>query len=318
MKNPFCFLLVIFFISCNSNYEYDLQDRLIYTVDADGDPFIENANDEEYQEQFTFGCEGGFCYGYSSPIAEIAPIDLNIDFPTEFDLSEFLPKVRSQGSQGSCVAWATGYYMKSFHKNFDDFINGDLDLGNEISPAYIYNQVKANDCAGGSAIQRALDTIQSQGAADWSVMPYDENDCYTLPNDTQKLAAVANKIDSYFYLEVNELLKNTKASLLNNQPVVIAITIDRNYFGARDPDGNHIYRKFSKNDGSHAMLVVGYSDEMNAFKAVNSWGEGWGNNGFVWIDYKAWEQAGDTDADFKVLCEAWITKDVITPQPISL
>ncbi len=149
-------------------------------------------------------------------------------------------------------------------------------------------------------------------------MPYDENDCYTLPNDTQKLAAVPNKIDSYFYLEVNELLKNTKASLLNNQPVVIAITIDRNYFGAKDPDGNHIYRKFSKNDGSHAMLVVGYSDEMNAFKAVNSWGEGWGNDGFVWIDYKAWEQAGDTDADFKVLCEAWITKEMITPQPISL
>ncbi|MGB5323664.1 C1 family peptidase [Lutimonas sp.] len=318
MKYLLPFFLVIFFISCDSNYEYDLQGRLIYTIDKDGDPVIENTDDEEYQEQFTFGCDGGFCYGYNSPDAEIAAIDINIDFPIEYDISEFLPEVRSQGTQGSCVAWATGYYMKSFHKNYDDFTNGNLDLGNEISPAYIYNQIKASDCAGGSAIQRSLDTLKSQGAPDWVIMPYDENECDTQPNDAQKLAALPNKIDSYFYLDGNDLLKNTKASLLNNQPVVIAITIDRNYFGARDADGKHIYRKFLKNDGSHAMLVVGYSDEMNAFKVVNSWGKDWGNQGFVWIDYKAWEQANDIDADFKILCEAWVTNDIIIPQPASL
>ncbi len=33
------------------------------------------------------------------------------------------------------------------------------------------------------------------------------------------------------------VFEQTKASLLNDQPVVIAITIDRNYFGARDEDG---------------------------------------------------------------------------------
>ncbi len=66
------------------------------------------------------------------------------------------------------------------------------------------------------------------------------------------------------------------------------------------------------------MLVVGYSDEMNAFKVVNSWGKDWGNQGFVWIDYKAWEQANDIDADFKILCEAWVTNDIIIPQPASL
>ncbi len=126
MKYLLPFFLVIFFISCDSNYEYDLQGRLIYTIDEDGDPVIENTDDEEYQEQFTFGCDGGFCYGYNSPDAEIAEIDVDIDFPIEYDISEFLPEVRSQGTQGSCVAWATGYYLKSFQENYDDLTNGNL------------------------------------------------------------------------------------------------------------------------------------------------------------------------------------------------
>ena len=64
------------------------------------------------------------------------------------------------------------------------------------------------------------------------------------------------------------------------------------------------------------MLVVGYDDDMNAFKVVNSWGKGWGNDGFVWIDYKAFKEAGDAISDFQVLCEAWITKDIILNLPI--
>ncbi len=75
-----------------------------------------------------------------------------------------LPEVRSQGKQGSCVAWATGYYLKSFHENYEDVENGNFSqLGNEMSPAYIYNQIKVSDCAGGSVIQHALDTIEKSG-----------------------------------------------------------------------------------------------------------------------------------------------------------
>ena len=93
--------------------------------------------------------------------------------------------------------------------------------------------------------------------------------------------------------------------------MVIAISIDRSYFGARDENGIYIYRKFKEESGGHAMLVVGYDDDMNAFKVVNSWGKEWGNDGFVWIDYKAFKEAGDAASEFRILCEAWVTKDVI-------
>ena len=173
-------------------------------------------------------------------------------------------------------------------------------------------------CGGGSVVQHALDTIVNQGIVTWNVMPYNENECDVQPNDLQKVLAEPNKIESYFYFDQELVFDYTKASLLNDQPVVIAITIDRNYFGARDENGEFIYRKFKNSDGGHAMLVVGYDDDRNAFKVVNSWGKGWGNAGFVWIDYKAFQEAGDLTGEFPVLCEAWVTNDVIITQPASL
>ena len=320
MKKFLILFLVIFFISCNSDYDYDLQDRVQYVTDDDGDPVIENIKDnEEVQENFQFGLGGGgFCYGFSKPDATVSDILIDPDMPPEHDLSEFLPEVGNQGKQGSCVAWAAGYYLKSFQENYEDVENGILGMDNEMSPAYIYNQIKVSDCSGGSVVQDALDTISSQGIVDWTVMPYNENECSTQPDDLAKTLAALNKIDNYLYLDEDLVLEQTKAHLLNDQPVVIAITIDRSYFGARDQDGIYVYRKFNSGDGGHAMLVVGYSDEMQAFKVVNSWGKDWGNDGFVWIDYKAWEQAGDANADFKILCEAWVTNDIIEPQPASL
>lgn len=321
MKNILLYALLLVLISCNSDFDLELQERPNYTNDEDGDPVIENIKDnDEVEENFQFGTgEGGFCYGYTNlPDAAIATIDTAIDFPVEFDISEYLPEVRSQGKQGSCVAWATGYYLKSFQENYEDFQNEITVFNNEMSPAYIYNQIKVAGCGDGSVIQHALDTIVNQGIADWNLMVYNENDCATQPDDQVKEAAIPNKLENYFYLDPELVFEQTKAALLNNQPVVIAITIDRSYFGARDGNGEFIYRKYKSSDGGHAMLVVGYDDNRNAFKVVNSWGKNWGNEGFVWIDYKAFQEAGDLTSDFPVLCEAWITNDIIQPQPASL
>ena len=38
--------------------------------------------------------------------------------------------------------------------------------------------------------------------------------------------------------------------------------------------------------GGHAMVVVGYDDEKEAFEIMNSWSTQWGNDGFFWVKYK--------------------------------
>lgn len=50
------------------------------------------------------------------------------------------------------------------------------------------------------------------------------------------------------------------------------------------------------------MVLVGYSEPKQAFKVINSWGNGWGENGFGWISYAALQ---------KRVHQAW----VIAPQP---
>ncbi len=308
------YLLVLFFgllISCESYFSPVPEgDQIAVDIDNEGDPIIPVIPDPETH---TLGVENSYCYGFDTPSSEnIAVIDINTDLPPSFDLSSSLPEIGSQGRQGSCVAWATGYYLKSFQENLEDIKSGTTAPNNQMSPAFVYNQIKlGGSCAGGSQIPTALDLISNDGITTLQEMPYNENECDTQPTDDQNTSAQNNKIASYAYLDGDILFDQTKAFLLNNQPVVIAISIDRQYFGAIDENGDSIYRKFKNPDGAHAMLVVGYDDAKNAFKVVNSWGSEWGNGGFVWIDYKAFKEVLDTNSDFKILCEAWVSEDII-------
>jgi len=101
MKKIIGFLILLASLSCSSNFDFDTSPRQEYSYDEDGDPVIENPDNN------SLGLAGGYCYGYSLPNADIAEIDLEIDFPMSYDISGFLPVVGNQGNQGSCVAWVT-------------------------------------------------------------------------------------------------------------------------------------------------------------------------------------------------------------------
>lgn len=306
LKNFFFFVLILFVLSCESSFSFDTDERAEVT-----DPVIDPFSDNNQPDPETFGCSNAFCYGYEIPPGDIAQIDINIPFPESHDLSSFLPPVGSQGEQGSCVGWATGYYLKSFQENLEAFNNDQTDSNRQMSPAFVYNQIKVGTCADGSKIPDALALIFNSGIVSWQEMPYDYEQCDTQPTEMQQDLAQVNKISSFAALNGDLLFEQTKAFLLNNQPIVIAISVDRSYFGEIDSDGDAVYRGFENNDGAHAMLLVGYDDQKNAFKAVNSWGRNWGNDGFVWIDYKAFQEVMDVNSDFKVICEAWVTTDII-------
>jgi C1A family cysteine protease len=38
------------------------------------------------------------------------------------------------------------------------------------------------------------------------------------------------------------------------------------------------------------MVICGYNDAKKAFRVMNSWGKGWADNGFAWIDYDFFAQ----------------------------
>lgn len=49
--------------------------------------------------------------------------------------------------------------------------------------------------------------------------------------------------------------------------------------------------------GGHAWLILGYSDSKKSFRAINSWGRGWGQNGRFWIKEMDLQRLLDEDGE---------------------
>ncbi len=45
--------------------------------------------------------------------------------------------------------------------------------------------------------------------------------------------------------------------------------------------------KLGPNDVNHAITLVGWDDKLNAFLLKNSWSKGWGQDGYMWINYSS-------------------------------
>lgn len=207
--------------------------------------------------------------------------------PASYIISD-MPPAGDQGTQASCVAFATGWDLKSYQRktgnNLSYYSGGGINSSTICSPSYIYNQIKVSDCSSGSFIPTALDLLKTEGVCTLTEMPYNENTCSTIPSPTQKQSASYNKILSYqtVKLDVNEI----KTAIYNGNPVVIGIHINDGLDNAPLSNGHYIWKKNEyTGGGNHAMLVYGYDDNLHAFKALNSWGSTWKESGSIWIDY---------------------------------
>lgn len=229
--------------------------------------------------------------------------------PNFFDLSEFLPPIGNQQSQGSCASWAVTYYMKSFQERVVSSF--PFDEATIMSPSYTYNQLTMGNCSGTSIVQ-TLEILMNKGACSYMDFPYDFTRCDLQPSASIDQLALPNRINAYKFLSGNNMVAEMKTLLTQQKPIVIGAFLTSR-FGRIDNLGIHAYRPHSVDydKGScHAMLVVGYSDEYNAFKVVNSWGTEWGDDGFVWIDYEAFENVTNSSAAFRVINEAILAYDL--------
>ncbi|MEA2111123.1 MAG: C1 family peptidase [Campylobacterota bacterium] len=206
-----------------------------------------------------------------------------LDYPTSIDLSSSMPLPGNQGNQNSCVAWAVGYSLKSYHEKME--VQWSLDTPKTIfSPSWIYNQINgAKD--NGSSIRDAMELIKLKGAATMSTMPYTDKDYLAKPS--QEAINEAQNFKAVKYRRIGGS-KQIKAALANRQPVVIIIkTYDS--FNALDGDDS-VYSTFSGEfRGNHGVTIVGYDDSKygGAFKIINSWGRNWGSKGYFWLPYSS-------------------------------
>ncbi|HZP20862.1 MAG TPA: GYF domain-containing protein [Bauldia sp.] len=202
------------------------------------------------------------------------------ELPSSVDLSDRMPPPGDQGHQQSCVGWAIAYALKSYQENLE-LRWGYQNPEHLFSPAYIYNQIN-NGVDGGSQFVDALNLLSSQGVAPLSAMPYTPADFRAQPSPEARNAARPYRIDTWRQVNIYDT-REVKAQLNAGYPVIIGVVVDDALINLQR--GQIWNSPGSPPRGGHAMLVVGYDDARNAFKVINSWGQGWADGGYGWIDY---------------------------------
>lgn len=221
------------------------------------------------------------------------------------------PDAGNQGQMGSCTAFATAYHMKSYMETLDQ--GWEPKGANRIfSPAFVYNQINGG-VDRGSSIYKALELMQTKGAATLQLSPYKVGDFRTQPSPGALKEAANFRIHSFNQLRT---LDDIKAALQEGHPVVAGITTDALFMTGRfDVYGAGKFQRqyagscSNETHGRHAVVFVGYDDKKRALLLLNSWGTAWGDKGYAWMSYDLMKTVGSHNTCRNFLEVAYIAFD---------
>jgi len=224
-------------------------------------------------------------------------------------LLKYAPKRMSQGSQGSCTAWACVYATTTIlHAKANSKDPNSM----TFSPAFVYNQMTKGNCTG-TNIALALDKLVKEGAVSLNDFPYSDKSCDKQPDSQLKQKAEKYKLRGYNRLTLKHDnykidLEAIKQNIAQDAPVVIGMAVGGSFNrigkdGLWSPtkqdytnvkkslDGHIVDDGGGGSFGGHAMCVVAFDDdyEGGAFQIMNSWGDDWGKDGLFWMRYKDFE-----------------------------
>ncbi len=212
--------------------------------------------------------------------------------PKRVDLSAHYPPPGSQGPQPNCVAWATTYAARTFLAA-RDFDRQPDEPDEQMSPAYVYNRLRkpGTACVGTIGIVDALELLKTEGTVSLADFPDDMTRC-AIPA-TPEIRAKASSFRLLDWRAIDRetrddwrtpvILDDIKGALARGAPVIFAMPATPDFNAFR---GDGIFRREVKQmTNYHAMAIVGYDEDKQALRVMNSWGPIWGDKGYAWIDY---------------------------------
>ncbi len=216
--------------------------------------------------------------------------------PESFSIKKFAPYVFQQ-QLSTCVAYSSATaltMMNAILKRETDVKNISLEI---VSPHWIYfrnKDVTDDQCKEGLDIEKAMKDILNYGVPYMLFVEYPEyypfgdvQLCNYYPPDFEKDAEIAlvNRPDEILRISYSE---DIKAVISKGLPVIIGMNVPVSF---ENCFGKELWTPTAVEtilDGyGHAMVVVGYDDKKygGAYEILNSWGESWGNEGYIWIKY---------------------------------
>jgi C1A family cysteine protease len=224
-----------------------------------------------------------------------------IEAPSKFDLRFTLTRVENQGVFESCAAHAITTSVESYAKL------KEWPHQLELSRMHLWNEARQKTWGAkpadwtlnrGVYIRDAWKAAQKEGITIEKLFPY------TPDNSARDLHSSWSWrwYPPFAYYFINESSLDQRAAVVRDViynrlvPVVFGINITSSF---KNPTPGVPYKPGpgEKTSGGHAMLIVGWDDEQNAFLIMNSWGAQWGDKGYQLVD-KDWLLRGAYDLSY--------------------
>ena len=248
-----------------------------------------------------------FEYGYDPTVPEpmaltprpAAPPTL----PTSANVDQtYLPPVGHQ-STPNCAAWASTYGLATFMAA-SAAGQAPSSTSQQASPAYIYIQVMqgngvGNDTCQGSQLMSYFKILSGGGTSSMAGAPYYPS-CDEL---WTTYGSSSPPIDSAFGISLSNVncidthdVSTIQGVIASGYPVAYGTSLYTDfphYKGCPVPyvgSGTILMNKKTGKPVGHCMVIIAYDNskgENGAFQLQNSFGTGWGQDGFVWIAYES-------------------------------
>jgi C1A family cysteine protease len=193
------------------------------------------------------------------------------------------PPVYDQGQLGSCTANAIAgaiQFDRRKQKLKPDFVPSRLFI--YYNERVIEHSVQSDN---GAQIRDGIKSVAKQGDCPESEWPYDISKFAVKPGPTCYKDAL--KYQALQYQRVPQIANQLKGCLASGYPFVFGFSVYDSFesdvvaktgvLGMPGPKEKLL--------GGHAVLAVGYDDSKQVFIVRNSWGAGWGQNGYFTMPY---------------------------------
>ena len=184
-----------------------------------------------------------------------------------FKGQNWVTKVRHQKTCGACVAFATCAVLESRAK----WSQNDPNLPVDLSVAHLFFCGAGKACETGWKIEQALEFCRDYGVGREVNFPYTpRNQACIQIGAVVKVSSWEEKMSPYY----------RKQAIAQNGPVIAGMKVFEDMYYYRSGIYRHVAGELR---GLHAVAVIGYNDSKKYWIVKNSWGTGWGEQGFMRI-----------------------------------